>query len=206
MHYRLVVIGFVISAVSLALPALADNSLFGPSGLLRVPSAQVVSSPGVVGSVYIVNNVATTVAATVKVLPTVEISPAWVDSRGGDDEFIISAKWRILDENEGQPAVALGVFDATDQINFTLYGVVQKGFTMGKTGVNVMAGLGGSDSLVDGFFCGAQFLLGSGASALVEYDGNDVNAGIRWPIADRMMLTAGLVNDELGAGLQYNFR
>ena len=61
MHYRLVVIGFVISAVSLALPALADNSLFGPSGLLRVPSAQVVSSPGVVGSVYIVNNVATTV-------------------------------------------------------------------------------------------------------------------------------------------------
>ncbi len=206
MHYRLLAIAVALVAVSLVLPVSADNSIFGPTGLLRVPSADVVSAPGVVGSVYFVNDLATAAAVNVGLLPNVEITPGWVDPDGGDSSLMLSGKWQIWGEERGRPALAVGLIDATDEFDSTLYGVVQKGFSFGQTGVNVMAGVGTRRAFLDGFFCGAEFMLRDGVSAMVEYDGEDVNIGARWAVADRMVLTVGLVNEDLGAGLQYRFK
>ena len=192
--------------VGLALPGLADNTIYGPSGLFRIPDAQVLAPGGLVGSVYIAHDVANTAAATVGVIRRLELSPAWVNPRRGDAETIISAKWQMWAEQGDRPAVALGVYDINDEINFTLYGVAQKSCTIGNTPVRVVAGFGENRSLVDGFFCGAELSLGKGISALVEYDGEDVNAGVRWPIPKQMVLTAGSVDGGLAVGLQYTVR
>ncbi len=206
MNHKLGLTLLLALAVGLALPALADNTIYGPSGLFRVPDARVVAPPGLLSSAYLAHDVANTVAVTVGVIPDLELSPAWVDPSPGGAETIISAKWQLWEEQGSRPAVAAGVYDISDEINFTLYGVAQKGFNVGSTPVNVVAGFGEHRSLVDGFFCGAELMLGNGISALVEYDGEDVNAGVRWPIAKQMLLTAGSVDGGLTAGLQYTMR
>jgi hypothetical protein len=64
-------------------------------------------------------------------------------------------------------------------------------------------GWGEHNSLVDGFFLGADILLGSNYSFLAEYDGSNLNAGVRWPFSDKFRGTVGYANEKLFVGTEY---
>lgn len=189
-----------------ALPALAQPTLFGPTGLLRTPNADVLQPTGMEFGLNWDNSHATVAAMTAGVIRNVEISPAYVWPTGGENATIISGKWHVWDETAKRPAVAVGLFDVGDQYNRSLYGVAQKDFNVGETPVQVSAGWGEHRSLVDGFFAGASLSLGRGYTALVEYDGNDVNAGLRWPCGRHFTATVGSVSNDLYLAAAYQLR
>lgn len=186
-------------------PAAASSSIFGPTGLLRVPTADTLEPPGLDFSVYW-SDVATSLSMNVGVLPEVEVSAIWIDPRGDRNTTLISGKWRLWEETETRPALAAGVYDITNEHNFTLFGALQKHFIVGDTPVKVVAGLGTANSLVEGLFAGAEIMLGRGFSALVEFDGSNTNAALRYPLTDDLQLTAGAVRDQLTVGARYSIR
>lgn len=184
-------------------PVIASPSIFGPSGLLRVPNADTLAPPGLEFGGYWSDNIATTLSMNVGVLPEVELSAAWVDPAGGSSAMVISGKWQLWDEKVSQPALAVGIYDASNEINATAFAVAQKHFLVGNTKVRVVAGFGENNSLVEGLFAGAEIYLGKGYSALVEYDGDNTNAGLRWPLRSGLELTAAVASNELTAGARW---
>jgi hypothetical protein len=185
--------------------AAADNSFYGPSGLFVVPSTDTAAPATVNGSVYWAEDLSTVITANVGVLDCLEMTPAWLDPEQGDSTLVFSAKWRIWDEEEDRPALAVGMFDIADEYDSTPYAVLQKHFQLGLNRVRVVAGIGGDGDVLDGLFAGAQVYFTEDISALVEYDGDEVSAGLRWPVGDNLQLTAGAVRNKLAAGLQMSF-
>lgn len=89
-------------------------------------------------------------------------------------------KWRALDEDGGRPAIALGatiIGDRSDEINF--YGVVSKKFDCGLP-CNANVGWVWTDAWGDDIFGSLQVGLAQDVSILGEYDGDDVNAFLRY--------------------------
>ena len=189
-----------------AAPTFASPSLFGPTGLLRVPTADTLAPPGLDFAAYWSSDVATTLIMNVGVVPKVEVSAAWVDPEGDAASTIISGKWQIMTEADRGFALAVGLYDASGEINRTLFGVAQKHLTVGNTRVRVVGGLATEHSLVDGFFAGAEILLGRGYSAIVEYDGDNTNAALRGPLGPDLEFTAGTVGERLSVGARYTIR
>jgi len=203
---RNVITAIVVLAVLVAGPALADLSIYGPSGLLRVPTIDTVGAGGMqFGANWVADDVFT-VGMTTGVVDRLELSATYVRPDGGDNNLVASGKWRLFREGEREFGLAAGVFDITDELNRTFFGVAQKYFLVGNTWVRAVGGWGEANSMVDGLFAGAEVFLGNDWSALVEYDGEDVNAGVRWPINDRIKLSAGSVSDDLFIGAQYVLR
>jgi hypothetical protein len=48
-------------------------------------------------------------------------------------------------------------------------------------------------------------MVGDRAEVLADYDGDDVNLGVRWSLVHKLKLTVGAVNDldDYAAGLSY---
>jgi len=130
----------------------------------------------------------------------------WLNPEAGGDEILFSSKWRFRQSNVTQPAIAIGLIDVTDRIDLTPYIVVQKGFDFAGFGVTASAGYAKPDSLLDGFFGGADVKLADKLHLLGEYDGNDVNAGVRLPLGDDLEVTAGMISDEFAASAMYRIR
>jgi hypothetical protein len=50
-------------------------------------------------------------------------------------------------------------------------------------------GVGGGQ--FDGLFGGVSVVVGGKADVMAEYDGEDFNLGVRWPVLPKVSLTAG---------------
>lgn len=198
----------VVVAMVAAVPALADVSIFGPTGLLRVPTVDTIDAGGMEFGAHLVTDEVFTANMAVGVIDRLELSAGYINPDNGPSNAIISGKWRVFGEFEGEKdfGLCVGVFDLTDEFNRTVFFSAEKHFEVGETKVRGVAGWSESNSLVDGLYAGAEIFLGRNYSALVEYDGEDVNAALRWPFGERMKLNVGSVSDELYVGAQYVLR
>lgn len=198
----------VVLTLATALPTLADLSIFGPTGLLRVPTVDTIEAAGMEFGAHLVTDEVFTATMAVGVIDRLELSAGYVNPDNGPSDAIISGKWRVFGEFEGEEdfGLCVGVFDLTDELNRTAFFSAEKHFEVGETKVRGVAGWGESNSLVDGLYAGAEIFLGRNYSALVEYDGDDVNAALRWPFGERMKVSVGSVVDELYVGAQYVLR
>lgn len=187
-------------------PLGAAPTLLGPTGLLITPSADTIGTAGVQVGGWLTDDVANSASVNVGIGPGLEVTGAWVDPDGGDDEGILSAKWRFRQSSLTSPAVAVGVIDLTDQFDLTPYILVQKGFDVGGNGITALAGYAHSDSLLDGLFAGAEMTISERYKVMVEYDGDDLNAGVRFPVKDKLDITAGIVRDGFAVSAAYRIR
>jgi hypothetical protein len=98
--------------------------------------------------------------------------------------------------------------DLTGQIDRSVYlvashdlgaGIVSPKGRLTKPQVHV--GVGGGR--FDGIFGGVSVTLGGKADVMAEYDGENVNLGVRWPLIPRVAVTAAALDglDDLALGI-----
>jgi hypothetical protein len=201
----------VLALIAVPGGAWAGPSLVGPTGLLLVPTADVLgmSQWNAGGSAVWRDNDAdvTVLYANVGLLPRLEVGFSHEDVRGAETETVVNAKYHVL----GLPAqvsVAVGGMDLTDQIDRSAYAVASHDLGAGilnprglLTNPRVHAGVG--SGRFDDIFAGFSVTVSDRAHVLAEYDGDDVNLGVRWPVLEKVEVTAALVNgiDDFAAGL-----
>jgi hypothetical protein len=193
-------------AVLSALPAAASPTVLGPSGLLTTPNADTEGMADLLFSGWYVADGGQSATLTGGAGDGGEANITWVNPDAGGDELIFSSKWRFRHTSATQPAIAIGIIDVTDRMELTPYIVVQKGFDLAGFGVTASAGYAKPDSLLDGFFGGADVTLADRLHLLGEYDGNDVNAGVRLPLGDDLEITAGMIRDDFAASAMWRIR
>jgi hypothetical protein len=211
------VVAGVLSLVALcmlALPACSAPSLLGPTGLLLTPTADALGQSEYNLGFFVLdtdnandNNVW---VGNVGVSNGVEVGAARV-KRDGNRDTILNAKYGIRPETEGSPGLAVGVIDATDEIESTVYFVASASLTrMLKTHhkeittPTVHIGVGGGG--LDGFFGGASVVLGDVLTLMAEYDTNDVNLGARLAVGPELRVHAGFINElnDFALGVSFN--
>jgi hypothetical protein len=105
------------------------------------------------------------------------------------------------------PKVAVGVNDASNEVNRTYYLAVTQPFVVSQannTTLNLHLGYGHAnkdDTRLDGLFAGFDFAPFSKAVVQVEYDAKSINAGVRLYPTPWLSLDAGVVADDLALGL-----
>jgi hypothetical protein len=201
----------VLAVMIGAAAAYADSSLLGPTGLVTVPTADTL---GILqwnvggASVWAGSGPDESVVyANIGLLPRLEVGFSRIEPEDGDAETLLNAKLRIVGL-PGKVTLAVGAVDLTDQIDRSAYVVLTHDLGAGIispkgqfTKPQVHVGVGGGQ--LDGIFGGVSLTVSGKADVMAEYDGEDVNVGVRWPIIPKVSLTAAALDgfDDLALGL-----
>jgi hypothetical protein len=209
----------VAAALALALiwtsAGWAASSLLGPTGLITIPTADVLGmTQFTVGLTQVwadAHEDETLVYANVGLLPKLEVGFTREDLQDDESETILNAKVRLLGPLPGKITLAAGVMDFTDQIDRTVY--VVGSHTLGAglltefgqvTTPQLHVGIGGGR--FDGLFAGVSTTVNRKLALMAEYDGDDINLGARLPVAPQVEASAGILNgfDDLALGVQFS--
>jgi len=191
--------------------AWADPSLVGPTGLLRIPTADTLGmlqwNAGATQVWAGSGPDESYVYANIGLLPKLEIGATRLEFEDSEAETILNAKYRFLGL-PGQITLAAGIIDITDQIDQSAYAVVshelgaglvspQGQFTMPVLHVGI-----GSGSF-DGLFGGLSVTVGGKADVMAEYDGQEFNFGARFPLIPKVSVTAATLDglDDFSLGV-----
>jgi len=196
----LLLIALCLTAVRLpAEEATVDSppALSGLTGLIRVPTAEVLSngelrlgynhiddeSPGMAG----------TVAYDIGLgfLPKVEgVLGIGNDTIGRD--LTAHGKWQVREESDDAPAVAIGLTDikrrdikSSGSLDPTPFVVATKQFDNERLALTLGAAFGPAHS---GVLVGASYRIQSRVELQAEYDTDRVNAGVAWRAANGLWL------------------
>lgn len=187
--------------------ALASSNVEGISGILAIPTAEVVREGEVEFTVgrYLSDVldpdqdwVARTYSATVGYLPGLEITARFVDYPGRPDTMgstnyadrSVSAKYQLLAEEDWSLAFGATDIGGQSQRNDAFYGVVD------YTGIEDWRfSLGGGTDKLEGVFGGVRYTPVDFLSLLSEYDTRQANYGVEVRPAPGLALKGGLVND-----------
>ncbi|MDH7569099.1 MAG: hypothetical protein QHJ73_05885 [Armatimonadota bacterium] len=197
-----------LGLVAWVAPVSAAPNWLGMTGLLVTPTADALETRDWNVSMHHVSDSYNLGAANVGLARGLEVGVVWFDpdSRWAKEEWTGQVKLRILPETKEGVALAGGWWDPFDQVNSTPYGVISKRLTELAPGVVLRGHFGVGGGLFDGVFGGADLTLARNLLAMVEYDGNDVNAGLRFAASESVRIDAGLVSDEFAAGISFNAR
>lgn len=211
-NVRQIIIGLlVVASLALGGAAWGDASLFGPTGLLAIPTAELLGmTQWNVGAsaIWIGDNDADVLYGNMGLLPRLEVGVARTDFDQGEAETLVNAKLGLLHAVPGEVSLAVGVVDLTDQMDRSVYVVLSHtlgaGVLMRKgtvTSPQVHVGIGGGR--FDGLFAGLSATVEERVKVMAEYDGDDINLGATWPLAPNLTGTLAVLNglDDLGAGL-----
>lgn len=129
------------------------------------------------------------------------------------DATVFNAKWQVPLESwlktSMAPKVAVGAFDAGNEVNRTYYLALSRSFSLtqrNNTALNLHLGWGHpnkDDTRLDGLFAGFDFVPFSKALVQVEYDAKDINANIRFSPVPRVSLDLGVVADDFAWGATF---
>jgi hypothetical protein len=205
----------VLLTVTLGASAWASPSLLGPTGLLRVPNADVLGMPqfavGVTGVAADEEGDRTILYGTVGLLPNLELGVARYDIEGAEAETTLNGKLRVLGPLPGEVTLAVGMDDITDQLERSVYVVASHTLGAGVitrlgqvTSPQVHVGVGGGR--LDGLFAGLSTTVARRVALMAEYDGDDVSLGARLPVAPRLEGTVAALDglEEVALGLSFS--
>jgi hypothetical protein len=202
-----VVSGVVVAVVLACSVAHGAPSLFGPTGILFTPNAEVVGERSLDLGVHFVDIDGADVAAykgTAGVCEGAEISGAYVTAENGvdEDEFLVSGKVQLVSGEENGVSVAVGGMDIFEELFSDAIWYVAATRTMGDPGegdrvVQVTAGLAISRhiDMEDGddaeFFASVAGELCDRATGVVEFFGDDISYGARVGVGDNFSVDVG---------------
>lgn len=200
----------VALALGLALVATAAPTIFGPTGLINVPTADTLSKDAYnlsVNQVEFLEDIS--YGFNFGIRENLEAG----FTRLPDKNTVINLKYLFQPAVETKTGIAVGVLDATDQVNTALYAVVTRGFsTASISGISNLRGSLGlasssdrEQSALDSIFGGVSFDVFNKLTVMLEHDGYDINYGARFPILPALTAQAGVVGEDhaLFVGLNY---
>ncbi len=220
------------AAISADIPAYL--SWYGNSGLVRTPSAGI-AAPLQLGisahRVQYSQDTQDVFNVSVALIPDLEVGGTYITNTFTPDSisdtlgnaFLLNAKYRLnfrewFNMGPNAPDVAVGVWDATDQLDRSLYVVASKTFQVvpGDCGaLKISAGFGRAQRdasnrdvmfagrALDGVFGGIEFRPLSSALVQAEYDGHDINVDLRFAPARDVTLDLGAVDGRFAWGAAY---
>lgn len=206
------ILWLVVCFVSLFLttPGAAAPSISGSTGMIRIPTADVVRTGQFSAGYYYWQDHGAAVA-TVGLPARIEVSASAPWGNASSDALMVNAKYNLTPESLLMPAVAVGVEDIGGRGQVSAYGVLSKALPFGIR-VHIGAGTG----RFGGMFGAIEKVLNptsirkktSGfpvTSIIVEMDGAKMNYGARMRLARGLRLDAGWLGKEerIYLGLSY---
>lgn len=190
------------------------NSLFGPTGLIVIPTAYTVENNTFAVSGSFGKDIRGP-AANFGFLQYIEIGAAFMDREGAANKAIANGKVTILPQNFKNFELGIGVIDAFDAIERTLYLVGSANFIPPNiaspvegspaVGLKVHAGLG-TGMFSEELFAGGELLFDNKISVIGEWDTKNVNGAIRYSPNDHIRIQAGFMKTNLFFGITGKFR
>ena len=174
------IVSLLVSLILLAsvLSAQAAPSLQGYTGLVLIPNADTLDEKDYNVGFFTLNleegadeDIWT---GNLGVDEGMELGVTRFKPEDGESETLLNAKYRIRTEEDQKPGLAVGIFDATDELDTTVYLVMSKTvpdlITSGDKEIfapRIHVGVGGGQ--LSGFFGGLSFGLGDNLMLMAEY-------------------------------------
>ena len=189
-----------------AAPLTGAPSILGPTGALITPTTQVNTETYSLGFHWLADTIDAAVKLNVSPIEKLELGVTYIDPDGpASDETIFNAKFLVAPEDDDSPAVAVGVWDLTDEIDQTWYGVVSKTID-GEIPLTINLG-GATGDILDGFFGSIIAGLHEDVDVIGEYDSEEINFGVRFRPYEGINLDVYSVDNgvdrEFGLGAAY---
>lgn len=175
------------------------SSWFGPTGLITIPTAYTAESGQARFSAFFGEDVSAA-AVNYGVVPYVEVGGAFVDRDGADDKFLANAKVTLVPANFKFFEVGVGVIDAADAMDQTIYFVASADVVPPRLDVEEAGGLpvgfkvhagAGTGMFKEKAFFGGELLFGKKVSLMGEWDTTNFNVGVRWVPAEHFSIQTG---------------
>ncbi len=207
--------GLVLTLIiGLAMAAVAAPNLLGPTGLLNIPTADTLRDDEYNVSAFNIDGVDPIVYSfNFGVRDNLEAG----FTRGADKLTTVNLKYNFKPMTEKNAGISMGILDATNQVNTTIYTVMGKAISTealyGITNLHLHAGLAsgksGEQRPLNNLFFGANFDVQNKLTVMLEYDGDNFNYGGRFALTKSVLLEAGSAGDEhdlvLGASFNSKF-
>ncbi len=214
MRRMLLGIAILVLCVGATAASGAEPSLLGPTGLIIIPTAETLGLlqwDAGVANVFAGSGPDTSVIfANIGLLPRLEIGASRLGPENADAETVFNAKLRVVGL-PGKVTLAVGAFDLTDQIDQSPYVVLSHDLGAGIISphgqfTKPQLHIGFGSGQFDGLFAGVDVTVGGKADAMAEYDGNEFNLGVRWPVVPKVAVTAAALDtfDDLALGISLN--
>ncbi len=185
----------------------ASISWLGQSGLLLTPTADTLGGAlRVSGAFHHITDTASVSSVTVGLPGGLEVGGLFYDfpAGGRKGEFTGSAKWQLPFKPCGFD-VAAGWWDVADKVDGSPYAIVSRQVTLvNDLPLRLHAGWGGG-IYGDKIIGGGDLLLDQNLAVMAEFDGRDLNGGIRWTLPPRFRVDAGYIRGEMGVGASVTF-
>lgn len=202
--------GLLFLLFGAALPGLAAPTVGGPTGLMFVPTADVLPNGGFnfgLHRAYETNFL----AFNMSLVDNFEFGVTALSADGWSDTRA-NLKFRLLPETKTSPALAVGVRDLADDDGRDAYVVVTKnlagvGFrgTLGVSGDGLIAGL--SKELNPVTISKGARRGGPGVTFMAEIEGSDLNVGVGIGLTPELRANVYLHDlDEAVLGMSYQTR
>ena len=195
-------------------PAMAAQSFFGYTGLIRTPTTDALSQGEFALGLYSLNikngNDATVYAGTIGLAPGFEAGYTRYAVKHSDGKDYFNAKYRFNPATLKDITIAAGVIDITGESDATPYLVLSKSIsTMEEPAfgeidsLRVNLGVGGGS--MNGIFGGVSAVLGKRLTLMLEHDTNDFNYGARLAITNELRIHGAVMSGhDVGLGISYN--
>lgn len=195
-------------------PLTNANSLYGPTGLIKIPTAYTAAQGEVQFAAAFGRNVRVP-SVNYGVVKYIEIGGAFVDRESGSNKAIGNAKVTIVPENFKWFEVGVGVIDPADAIEQTIYFVASADFVppnwdvpeRGLQTLGLKGHLGAGTGLFqDKVFGGAEVLFSKNLSLIGEWDTEDFNAAVRFAPTDYFRIQLGVQGKDIHMSATTSFR
>lgn len=203
-----IILAAVCATLMATATAAAAPSINGSTGLINTPSADVLREGQFSLGYYNTNDGGVGVFNT-NLAKNLEIGVAGFRYDNESNKNYLNAKFSLLPESVLSPGLAIGIEDAAGKTDRSYYAVASKGLPLG---FRIHAGVG--NGRYDGVFAGIEktinpvsILTGNSTfpatTLIAEYDGRDMNYGVRMSIIPGLKLDAGWRHDKTYVGMTF---
>lgn len=205
---RKIMIGLTCALMLTTVPVGAAPSVNGSTGLINIPTADVLRSGQLSLGYYHLQDGGVGSFNT-NVAPNLELGVAAFRYDGQSNKNYFNAKFALLPETILTPGVAVGVEDISNSEQRSVYAVASKALPFG---FRIHVGTG--DGRFNGVFAGLEKTINplsviTGRNAfpattlIAEYDGKTMNYGARLSIVPGLKLDAGIRNHGGYVGISF---
>jgi hypothetical protein len=196
-------------------PLAQMNTLFGPSGLLVVPTAYATPHQEVQFSTSFGKDIRGP-AANYGIIQGVEIGGAFMDREKASNKTIANAKVSIVPENFKNFVLGIGVIDVADAIDRSFYFVASASFTPPNwdlprpaegrpIALRLHAGVG-TGLFQEEIFGGGELLIDPRFALIGEWDTKNFNGALRYRHNESFAIQLGFQHTDLFLGATYSLR
>lgn len=199
----------IAASMMCAVPVLAQtptlpsrtSTIFGPTGLFSVPTADVLSAHKFQVGTHFGRDLST-VAANAGIANFVEVGVSYLDRDNADNRTIANAKVQFIPTSFENLKIGVGVIDIAKAVERSGYVMVSTRAKVPPEAEDTMSQIilhagYGTGLFREKIIGGAEGVLNPHWRVVLEYDGNNLNSGLRYSHDEYLRLQAGVLRNQL---------